>query len=222
MSQIEVKNLSKFFYQAVYEIKALDNVTINIEKAEFTALVGPSGSGKTTLLNAIGALDKPTSGEITINGTRLSELNKNQISDYRLHHIGFVFQAYNLIPVLTAFENVEYVLQLQKFNKTDRRNKVDSLFKEIGLENLSDRFPRELSGGQQQRVAVARALIAQPDVVLADEPTANLDSENSEKLLSLMEQLCEQKGITFLFSTHDERVMRRAKRLIKLQDGKIV
>ena len=222
MSQIEVKNLSKFFYQAEYEIKALDNVTINIEKAEFTALVGPSGSGKTTLLNAIGALDKPTSGEITINGTRLSELNKNQISDYRLHHIGFVFQAYNLIPVLTAFENVEYVLQLQKFNKTDRRNKVDSLFKEIGLENLSDRFPRELSGGQQQRVAVARALIAQPDVVLADEPTANLDSENSEKLLSLMEQLCEQKGITFLFSTHDERVMRRAKRLIKLQDGKIV
>ncbi|MCB1199717.1 MAG: ABC transporter ATP-binding protein [Leptospiraceae bacterium] len=222
MSQIEVKNLSKFFYQAEYEIKALDNVTINIEKAEFTALVGPSGSGKTTLLNAIGALDKPTSGEITINGTKLSELNKNQISDYRLHHIGFVFQAYNLIPVLTAFENVEYVLQLQKFNKTDRRNKVDSLFKEIGLENLSDRFPRELSGGQQQRVAVARALIAQPDVVLADEPTANLDSENSEKLLSLMEQLCEQKGITFLFSTHDERVMRRAKRLIKLQDGKIV
>ncbi|MCB1145381.1 MAG: ABC transporter ATP-binding protein [Leptospiraceae bacterium] len=222
MSQIEVKNLSKFFYQGEYEIKALDNITINIEKAEFTALVGPSGSGKTTLLNAIGALDKPTSGEITINGTRLSELNKNQISDYRLHHIGFVFQAYNLIPVLTAFENVEYVLQLQKFNKTDRRNKVDSLFKEIGLENLSDRFPRELSGGQQQRVAVARALIAQPDVVLADEPTANLDSENSEKLLSLMEQLCEQKGITFLFSTHDERVMRRAKRLIKLQDGKIV
>ena len=222
MSQIEVKNLSKFFYQGEYEIKALDNITINIEKAEFTALVGPSGSGKTTLLNAIGALDKPTSGEITINGTKLSELNKNQISDYRLHHIGFVFQAYNLIPVLTAFENVEYVLQLQKFNKTDRRNKVDSLFKEIGLENLSDRFPRELSGGQQQRVAVARALIAQPDVVLADEPTANLDSENSEKLLSLMEQLCEQKGITFLFSTHDERVMRRAKRLIKLQDGKIV
>ncbi|HET6556835.1 MAG TPA: ABC transporter ATP-binding protein, partial [Prolixibacteraceae bacterium] len=189
---------------------------------EFTAIVGPSGSGKTTFLNMIGGLDQPTSGEISIGGTDISRLSSSQLIDFRLHNIGFVFQAYNLIPVLTAKENVEFIMQLQNHSKEEREKRTMELLKAVGLEGRENSRPNKLSGGQQQRVAVARALASKPKFVLADEPTANLDSKSTENLLEIMEELNRKENITFIFSTHDQRVVNKARRVITLEDGKII
>lgn len=221
MSLITVNNLTKNFEQGEIVVRALRGVSLNIEENEFTALVGPSGSGKTTLLNIIGALDKPTTGDVVLSQKNIADLSQKELAGFRLFNIGFVFQAYNLIPVMTAVENIEYVLMLQKVDKKERREKAISLMSEMKMEELANRFPRELSGGQQQRVAVARALVSEPKVVLADEPTANLDSENTELLLDIMAEMSGKKNTTFLFSTHDSRVMNRARRLVHLRDGQI-
>lgn len=202
-------------------VKALDGVELSIEKLEFTAIIGPSGSGKTTLLNIIGGLDQPTTGSIEIDGTDISTLKESQLVDFRLHHIGFVFQAYNLIPVLTARENVEFVMLLQNVGKEERETRSIELLEAVGLKDRMDSRPSELSGGQQQRVAVARALASHPAFVLADEPTANLDSQAAFSLLELMEQLNRKYGMTFVFATHDSRVIQRAHRVVTIQDGKI-
>jgi len=212
---IEANKLSKV-YEGVVPVKAVNEVD-----NEFTAIVGPSGSGKTTLLNIIGGLDRPTTGNIKVNGNELSGMKPNQLIDFRLNHIGFVFQSYNLIPVLTAKENTEFIMLLQKIAKNQRDERVESLLKEVGLGDRMDARPSQLSGGQQQRVAVARALASKPDFVLADEPTANLDSASAFKLLDIMAQLNKEEGITFLFSTHDQRVIERARRVITLEDGMI-
>ena len=221
MDLIKVKNLKKDFGQGEVIVHALRDISLNVKKQEFMAIVGPSGSGKTTLLNCIGALDLPTSGEVIVNGSDLKELSKKQLAKLRLYQLGFIFQAYNLIPVLTAFENIEYVLRLQGVSGSMRKEKVYQLLKEMSMQYLADRFPNELSGGQQQRIAIARALVAEPALVLADEPTANLDSKNTEYLMELMLQMSEKKNITFLFSTHDQRVIQKAKRVVILEDGKI-
>ena len=202
-------------------VKAVDHVSIEIERGEFTAIVGPSGSGKTTLLHLIGGLDNPTSGSIHLSGTNIAEMSGTALSDFRRDHIGFIFQAYNLIPVLTAYENAETVMALQGVEASVRRNKITELFAEMGLDGLEDRRPDELSGGQQQRVAIARAIATDPAVVLADEPTANVDSETAERLLVIMEKLNRDRGITFIFSTHDPRVMERARRLVRIVDGSV-
>lgn len=217
---IETKGLSKV-YQGVVPVKAVDDVDLQIENDEFTAIVGPSGSGKTTLLNMISGLDRPTSGSVLVNGNALNEMNENQLIDFRLKHIGFVFQSYNLIPVLTAKENTEFIMLLQKVDKKLRDERVEKLLTEVGLQDKMNRRPSQLSGGQQQRVAVARALASKPDFVLADEPTANLDSKSTENLLDIMARLNKEEGITFVFSTHDQRVIDRARRVITLVDGKI-
>lgn len=218
---VETKELSKI-YPGVVEVRAVDGVNLEIEDDEFTAIVGPSGSGKTTLLNIIGGLDRPTSGSIKVNGTELSTMNDNQLINFRLKHIGFVFQNFNLIPVLTAKENTEFIMLMQGVKKSIRDRRVETLLKEVGLEDKMDRRPTQLSGGQQQRVAVARALASKPDFVLADEPTANLDTKSAFKLLDIMAQLNKEESITFIFSTHDQRVIDRARRVITLEDGKIV
>jgi putative ABC transport system ATP-binding protein len=194
---------------------------MSIRKGEFTAICGPSGSGKTTTLNVIGALDEPTSGTVTVEGRDLAALGRKALSHLRRDRIGFVFQAYNLIPVLTAYENAEIVMSLQGRSEAERRDRVMALLAEVGLEGMEHRRPHELSGGQQQRVAIARAIAASPAVVLADEPTANVDSETAEKLLSIMEGLNRKRDVTFVFSTHDPRVMERAGRLLRMVDGKI-
>jgi len=199
----------------------LRGVDLEIEKGEFTAIVGPSGSGKTTLLNIIGGLDTPTKGSVEVGGTDIAQLNGNELIDFRKEHIGFVFQAYNLIPVLTAKENVEFVMLLQKRSKKERDDRTLELLRAVGLEDKIDKRPSELSGGQQQRVAVARALAPKPDFILADEPTANLDSKTSENLLDLMAKLNQEEQMTFVFSTHDQRVIDRARRVVTLVDGKI-
>ena len=217
---IEANKLSKV-YEGVVPVKAVNEVDLQIEDNEFTAIVGPSGSGKTTLLNIIGGLDRPTTGNIKVNGNELSGMKPNQLIDFRLNHIGFVFQSYNLIPVLTAKENTEFIMLLQKIAKNQRDERVESLLKEVGLGDRMDARPSQLSGGQQQRVAVARALASKHDFVLADEPTANLDSASAFKLLDIMAQLNKEEGITFLFSTHDQRVIERARRVITLEDGMI-
>lgn len=222
MTAIRCVELRKYFQQGDVVIKALDHVSLDIEAGSFICLSGPSGSGKTTLLNAIGGLDKLDSGEIHIDGQRVDQLGKGAMADLRLHHIGFVFQAYNLIPVLTARENVEFVMQVQGMPANERREKSMAILKEVGLEGMEDRRPAELSGGQQQRVAVARAIVSQPKLVLADEPTANLDSATAEKLMDLFRILNDHHNVTFLISTHDERVMKYAGRLIRMQDGKII
>ncbi len=221
MALVKAENVKKEFKQGEFTVKALDGLSFEIQEGEFTALVGPSGSGKTTLLNAIGALDTLTSGTIILDGQDLSQLSHSELSAFRLHKIGFVFQAYNLIPVLTAYENIEFILQLQGVAPAERKVRIMKLLADMEMKDLENRFPRQLSGGQQQRVAVARALISEPKVVLADEPTANLDSKNAELLLDLMEEMNKKTGTTFLFSTHDERIMKRARRLIHLRDGKI-
>ena len=221
MSSIRCIKLCKTFKQGDETITGLDHVDITIEKGEFLCLSGPSGSGKTTLLNAIGGLDTPDSGEIHMGGTRIDQLAKGPLADMRLHHIGFVFQAYNLIPVLSAQENVEFVMQLQGIDSEKRAQKARSILKEVGLEGMEDRRPAQLSGGQQQRVAVARAIVSQPELVLADEPTANLDSAASAQLMNLFSELNENHSITFIIATHDKRVMAYAKRLIRMVDGKI-
>jgi len=222
MADIRCLDLCKTYRQGDARIHALDHVTLDIEPGSFICLSGPSGSGKTTLLNAIGGLDELDSGEISIDGTRVDRLAKGALADLRLHHIGFVFQAYNLIPVLTARENVEFVMQVQGVGAAERHEKSTAILEEVGLEGMEDRRPAQLSGGQQQRVAVARAIVSQPKLVLADEPTANLDSKSAEKLMELFRELNENHGVTFIIATHDERVMRHARRLVRMRDGKVV
>jgi len=222
MSEIKCLDLCKNYQQGDAVIKALDHVSLDIGHGSFICLSGPSGSGKTTLLNMIGGLDTLDSGEIEIDGQRVDLLSKGPLADLRLHCIGFVFQAYNLIPVLTAQENVEFVMQVQGVPAKERKAKSLDILREVGLDGMENRRPSQLSGGQQQRVAVARAIVSQPKLVLADEPTANLDSESAKQLMELFHELNESHGATFLISTHDERVMRYAKRLIKMQDGRII
>ncbi len=218
---IELKDVTRVYRQGSIQVKALRGLDLAVEQGEFTAICGPSGSGKTTALNLIGALDKATSGTVKVDGRDLSRLDQNQRSALRRDRIGFVFQAYNLLPVLSAYENAATILGLQGTPKKKQRERVMGLLKEVGLEGMENRRPHELSGGQQQRVAIARAIAAEPAVVLADEPTANVDSETAEKLLDVMEKLNRDHGVTFLFSTHDPRVMKRARRLVHLVDGKV-
>jgi len=222
MKVIEIKDLYKIYNSSEIQVKAVNGVTVNIEEGEFTAIVGPSGSGKTTFLNLLGGLDKPTSGEVKIAGINIWELSSRKLIDFRLMNIGFVFQAYNLIPVLTAKENVEFIMHLQGQSKHDRDARVKELLQAVGLSDRGGSRPNKLSGGQQQRVAVARALASKPKFILADEPTANLDSKSTENLLDMMEKLNKEENITFIFSTHDARVVKKARRVITLDDGKII
>ncbi|MBL7176606.1 MAG: ABC transporter ATP-binding protein [Desulfobacteraceae bacterium] len=218
---VRIKEVTKDYGQGDVIVHALRGVTLNIETGDFMAMAGPSGSGKSTLLNIIGGLDKPTSGEIEVEGRSIVDLSISELSRLRRDRIGFIFQSYNLVPVLTAFENAEYVLMLQGAKIDERSEKVNKLLNEVGLEGMENRFPRELSGGQQQRVAIARAIASDPALVLADEPTANVDSKTAAGLLDLMRRLNEERNVTFLFSTHDEKVMRHAKKLLWLIDGQI-
>ena len=222
MSTITCHKICKTFRQGDEVITGLDHVDITIQTGEFVCLSGPSGSGKTTLLNAIGGLDTPDSGEISMGELRIDQLQRGPLADMRLHHIGFVFQAYNLIPVLSAQENVEFVMQVQGMATRERADKARAILAEVGLEGLEKRRPAQLSGGQQQRVAVARAIVSQPDLVLADEPTANLDSVASAQLMELFTHLNQDHHVTFIIATHDKRVMRYARRLIRMQDGRII
>jgi putative ABC transport system ATP-binding protein len=222
MKVIEIRDLHKIYNSSDIQVHAVNGVTLDFREAEFAAIVGPSGSGKTTLLNLLGGLDMPTSGQILVDGTDLSKLRSSELIDFRMRNIGFVFQSYNLIPVLTARENVEFIMSLQKWMKKDREARSWDLLKSIGLGDRSDSMPAKLSGGQQQRVAVARALASRPRFVLADEPTANLDSKSAATLLEIMETLNHGEKITFIFSTHDPRVMKMAHRIITLEDGKVV
>ena len=222
MSSIICTDLCKTFRQGDEIITGLDHVSIAIDEGDFVCLSGPSGSGKTTLLNAMGGLDTPDSGEIRVGDIQVDALGKGPLADMRLNHIGFVFQAYNLIPVLTARENVEFVMQVRGVSAAERAERSFAILKEVGLEGLEDRRPAQLSGGQQQRVAVARAIVSQPALVLADEPTANLDSVTATHLMDLFIALNENHRITFVIATHDARVMSYAKRLIRMQDGKII
>jgi putative ABC transport system ATP-binding protein len=216
------RSVSKVYRQNTLAVQALSDIDLEIPRLDFVCLSGPSGSGKSTLLNLIGGLDAPTTGEITVAGRRVDHLARGALAELRLRQIGFVFQAYNLIPVLSARENVEFVMQLQGVSTAQRREKTDAILKEVGLEGLENRRPGELSGGQQQRVAVARAIVSQPSLVLADEPTANLDSKTAENLMQLLRHMNTEHGITFIFSTHDKLVMDFSKRLITLRDGRIV
>jgi len=218
---ITTEKLTKIYDKDSIAVRAVNDVDLKIKKGEFTALVGPSGSGKTTLMNMIGGLDTPTGGRVLINGVDVFELSKAQRIDFRLNNIGFVFQAYNLVPVLTAKENIEFVMLLQKVPAAEREERVLQLLTEIGLSDKANKRPNKLSGGQQQRVAVARALASKPQFVLADEPTANLDSKTASKLLDMMAKLNQEEHITFIFSTHDQRVIDRARRVITLVDGEI-
>ncbi len=219
---IATEGLCKNFGEGELQIKALKDVDLSIVRGEFTAIVGPSGSGKTTLLNILCGLDVPSSGEIRVSGKPLSTLNGSELARFRRDHIGLVFQAYNLIPVLTVMENIEYVMLLQGVSAKERKNRVLEFLQRIGLEGKEKRFPAELSGGQQQRVAIARAMVSQPDLILADEPTANLDSETGIQLLEMMRNFNQVQQMTFIFSTHDPMIMERASRLITLTDGRIV
>ncbi len=219
---ISTTDLCRFFGdEDETQVKAVDNVSIEIERGEFTAIVGPSGSGKTTLLHLIGGLDNPTSGSVNLSGTNIAEMTGTALSDFRRDHIGFIFQAYNLIPVFSAEENIEYIMLLQGVGAAERKRRVAEMLAQVGLEGLGERRPNKLSGGQQQRVAIARAMVSHPDIILADEPTANLDSKTGIALLDLMKELNEQHNMTFVFSTHDDKIMSRASRLIHMLDGKI-
>lgn len=202
-------------------VKAVDRVSIEIERGEFTAIVGPSGSGKTTLLHLLGGLDNPTSGSVELSGTNIADMSGATLSDFRRDHIGFIFQSYNLIPVFSAEENIEYIMLLQGVDASERKRRVADMLQQVGLEGLGNRRPNKLSGGQQQRVAIARAMVSRPQIILADEPTANLDSKNGIALLDLMKELNQQSKMTFVFSTHDEKIMSRASRLIHMHDGEI-
>ena len=221
MTVVELVNVSRFYETAGEVVRALDGVSLTIDKGEFVAIAGPSGSGKSTLLNMVGALDVPDQGSLRIAGNELSKMSRKERAELRRDTLGFVFQAYNLIPVLTVMENVEYVQMLQGVDKATRRARSAEVLTQVGLEGMFDRRPNELSGGQQQRVAVARAIASGPALVLADEPTANLDSSTSEALLDTMAELNREHGVTFVFATHDPRVMSRASRLIQLVDGQI-
>lgn len=222
MNVIETHQLEKVYNPDKIPVHAINGVSLNVEAGEFTALVGPSGCGKTTLLNMIGGLDQPTSGNVTVDNKTIHEMKEAQLTEFRLKHIGFVFQSYNLVPVLTAKENVEFIMLLQDMSKTARDQRVNELMSKMGLSETLNRKPSELSGGQQQRVAVARALASKPKVILADEPTANLDSKSTSDLLDIMAQMNEEEQVTFVFSTHDQRVIDKAKRVITLEDGKVV
>ena len=222
MSIIRTEKLNRIYDGTAVPVHATSDVSLNFDKGEFTALVGPSGCGKTTLLNLIGGLDTPTSGEVFVEDIKLSSLSGRELIDFRLKNIGFVFQAYNLIPVLTARENVEFILHLQGAEKSARKTRVEELLHKVGLKDKMDQRPSVLSGGEQQRVAVARALASKPKFVLADEPTANLDSAATKNLLDIMLRLNQEDNITFIFSSHDSRVMKRARRLVTLDDGKVI
>lgn len=222
MSIIRTEKLNRIYDGAGVPVHATNDVTLNFQVGEFTALVGPSGCGKTTLLNLIGGLDTPTNGEVFVEDTKLSSFSERKLIDFRLKNIGFVFQAYNLIPVLTARENVEFIMHLQGVEKEERKTRVEDLLNRVGLKDKMDQRPSALSGGEQQRVAVARALASKPKFVLADEPTANLDSAATKNLLDIMFKLNQEDNITFIFSTHDSRVMKRARRLVTLDDGKVI
>lgn len=222
MSIIKTRSITKVYQETKVPVQALNGIDLDVAEGEFTAIVGPSGSGKSTLLNIIGGLDKPTSGTVEINGVDVTKLRNSDMIDFRLHNIGFVFQSYNLIPVLTAKENIEFIMLLQKLDKKEREDRVMQLLKAVGLEDKINSRPSELSGGQQQRVAVARALASKPKFILADEPTANLDSKSSANLLDMMAQMNRDEKATFIFSTHDHRVIDRARRVITLEDGLII
>ena len=216
---IEIENLTRKYGKGIGEVVAINEISLNIEYGEFTAIIGPSGSGKSTLLNLIGGLDKSDSGCVLLAGKDIAKMSGSQMSDFRRDRIGFIFQAYNLIPVLSAAENIEYIMLLQGIPSVKRKERVQEMLFLVGLEGLGHRRPSELSGGQQQRVAVARAMASKPEIILADEPTANLDSKTGMALLDMMRQLNEDQGVTFVFSTHDEMIMKRARRLIHLRDG---
>ncbi len=218
---IETHDLLRKFGEDETEVIALDHVSIAIEEGEFTAIIGPSGSGKTTLLHLIGGLDEPDGGDVILSGTNIAEMSGNELSDFRRDHIGFIFQSYNLIPVLSAEENIEYIMLLQGLHPAERKERVQGMLEMVGLQGLGDRRPNQLSGGQQQRVAVARAMASGPDIILADEPTANLDSRTGISLLEMMRELNQKQNMTFVFSTHDQKIMDRATRLIHLHDGRI-
>ncbi len=222
MSIIEARNIYKVYNETKVPVNALNGVDLKIEEGEFTAIVGPSGSGKTTLLNILGGLDLPSKGDIFIEGTNLKDLSSKQLIDFRLHNIGFVFQSYNLIPVLTAKENTEFILELQKVPKKERIQKAMELLEAVGIADKADHKPGQLSGGQQQRVAVARALASQPRFIIADEPTANLDSRSTNDLLEIMAEMNRKYHSTFIFATHDQRVMDKAHRIVTIDDGKII
>lgn len=219
---VETVDVWKTFPAEPEPLNAIQGISLRVTPGEFTALAGPSGCGKTTFLNLLGGLTRASKGQVWVAGREMSTLSERELARLRLNSIGFVFQAYNLLPVLTALENAEFTLLLQGVDASERRSRVSELFGRIGMEGMEDRFPRKLSGGQQQRVAVARAVVGEPALVLADEPTANLDSHASEDLLAMMEDLNRQTGTTFIFATHDPRVMDRARRLIRLVDGRIV
>ncbi|HPR74224.1 MAG TPA: ABC transporter ATP-binding protein [Bacteroidales bacterium] len=222
MKVIEIKDVNKIYNSTEIKVHAVNGVSLDFDQGEFAAIVGPSGSGKTTLLNLLGGIDLPTSGKILIDGVDLSKLKSSQLIDFRLRNIGFVFQSYNLIPVLTAEENVGFIMALQKIDRKEREERTWALLKAVGLGDRLNSRPAKLSGGQQQRVAVARALASRPKFVLADEPTANLDSKAAKTLLEIMEKLNREEKITFIFSTHDPRVVKMARRVITLEDGKVI
>ena len=222
MTAVRCVELCRTFKQGDTEVVGLDHVSLQIEKGEFVCLVAPSGGGKTTLLNAIGGLDRPDSGEVWVAERRIDNLGKGELAEMRLNNIGFVFQAYNLIPVLTARENVEFVMQVQGVPAEERRRKAEAILVEVGLEGLADRRPAKMSGGQQQRVAVARAIVSAPAMVLADEPTANLDSHTAEQLMELFSALNRKHNTTFVIATHDQRVMAHARRIVRMVDGQVV
>jgi len=218
---VQIEKVSRIYQQGKVQVRAVTDFSLNIQAGEFSVLCGPSGSGKTTILNMIGALDEPSQGKVRLEGRDLAELGRSDLARLRRDRIGFVFQAYNLNPVLTACENAEFVLALQNIPKAQRRKLVMDVLAEVGMADLAQRRPDELSGGQQQRVAIARAIVSRPAIVLADEPTANVDSLTADAILDLMARLNEEQGITFLFSTHDQQVMDRARRLIHLRDGRL-
>ena len=219
---IQVKNLSNIYNQGELEVKAVNNISMKVYDGEFTAVVGPSGSGKTTLLNCIGGLDSCTSGGVIVDGESISSYSSNQIIKFRLNNIGFVFQSYNLIPVLSAKENIEMVMLMLGYKEEERTKRSIELLEKVEMLDMSDRRPNQMSGGQQQRVAVARALASKPKFILADEPTANLDSKSTANLIDIMSRLNREENITFIFSTHDQRVIDRARRVVTLVDGKII
>lgn len=220
-AMIQTQDLTMTYTSGEVEVPALKSVDLEIHSGEFTAVAGPSGSGKTTFLNLISGLDRPTSGRVLLNNMAISEMSGRALSDFRRDHIGFIFQSYNLIPVLTVRENIEYIMLLQGISAAERQVRVAEILKAVGLEGMETRKPVQLSGGQQQRVAVARAMVSRPDIILADEPTANLDSATGAALLSMMKDLNSDLGMTFVFSTHDEMIMDRASRLVILKDGEI-
>jgi putative ABC transport system ATP-binding protein len=222
MNVIEIKDLVKIYNSSEVQVKAVNGITVNFEEGEFTAVVGPSGSGKTTFLNMLGGLDRPTSGIVKIGGTNVWDLSSRKLIDFRMNNIGFVFQSYNLIPVLTAGENVEFIMHLQGRPKKERADRTKEMLEAMGIGDRIKSRPAKLSGGQQQRVAVARALASKPEFILADEPTANLDSHSTTELLELMSEMNKKYNTTFIFATHDQRVMDKARRIITIEDGKIL